>query len=132
MIDPTNVPEVNADEPLARYVMQKSHVRADGTIKHNAFMPPADLKLSVTRHRDATDQEIWTVGHDVARQRRLILFGRADVAASACITQGLRTEAESIPGNSNHANIVGWPADKPAQKSVAQQIAANAMYKSVS
>ena len=29
-----------------------------------------------------------------------------------------------LPENPNHANVIGWPAEKPAQKIIAQQIAA--------
>ncbi|MEX2120214.1 MAG: hypothetical protein WD847_11520 [Pirellulales bacterium] len=33
-----------------------------------------------------------------------------------------------IPKNPNHANIGGWPMDKPAQKIIALEIAATAVF----
>jgi hypothetical protein len=41
--------------------------------------------------------------------------------------QELRVVAAPIlPENLNHANVTGWPSEKPTQKIIAQQIAAAA------
>jgi hypothetical protein len=34
--------------------------------------------------------------------------------------------ADPIPANPNHAHVARWPADKPLQKAIAQEIAATA------
>ena len=56
------------------------------------------------------------------------LYGRGDVTASVCIAQNLTVSAAPTPDNPNHADVSAWPADKPAQKIVALQIAAAAKF----
>ncbi|MFL5245109.1 MAG: hypothetical protein ACJ8FY_23650 [Gemmataceae bacterium] len=123
MIDPGNVPEVTPEEMLARYIFQSSHIRrGNGTVKPDAFIPPANLQCSVTRHLQATEDEIWTVGESLGRQRQQTLHGRADFAAQTCIKQGLAVRKAPLEGNPNHANVTNWPVDKPTQKIIAQEL----------
>ena len=116
-------------ELLARFITVDRWVRADQTIRQDAFIPPKDLNLSVTRHLNLSQNELWAIGqavvNAVAKQPGAVLHGRADILASQAIQQNLRVEAASLPGNLNHAHITGWP-DKAAQKSIAQQLAAAA------
>lgn len=127
MLDPASVPEVTADELLARFIYQSSHIRpSDRTVKPNAFLPPANLLCSVTRHLQATEDELWSVGHDGARQREATLYGRADLLTGVCTRNGLPVLKAPVQGNPNHANVTGWPSDKPAQKIIAQELAAAA------
>lgn len=134
MIDPCNVPEVQPDEGLARFIFSRSHIRpSDGTIKSNAFIPPPNKKLSVTRHRDATEDEVWGVGKSIAIDREKTLRGRGDVVANTCLERGLAIRPDpvlghaTLPDNPNHANVVGWPEDDPVrQKMFAIEIAAQA------
>lgn len=130
MIDPaTGIPEVGRDETLARYVLQSSHVRrSTQTVKADAFVPHPRRELSVTRHLMATEDELWSVGEDVAVETRKTLYGRGDVSAATCLAQGLEVQPAPIPKNPNHANIGGWPMDKPAQKIIALEIAATAVF----
>jgi hypothetical protein len=129
MIDPANVPDVAANELLARFVLQGSHVRSSNqTVKPDAFIPPPNGKMSVTRHLMATEEEIWEVGRRVATQRSKTLYGRGDVTASAYRAQNLSVEADDIPGNPNHTHVLNWPSDKAAQKMIASEIAAAAKY----
>lgn len=127
MLDPGHVPQVTGDELLARFIYQSSHIRpSDRTVKPNAFLPPANLLCSVTRHLQATEDELWSVGQDGAQQRGATLHGRADLKAEVCTGQGLSVLKAPIQGNPNHADVSGWPADKPAQKIIAQELAAAA------
>ena len=129
MIDPANVPDVAADELLARFVLQSSHVRSSNqTVKADAFMPPPNGKMSVTRHLMATEEEIWEVGRGVASQRGKSLYGRADVVASAYLVENLAVERDPIAGNPNHTHVFNWPRDKAAQKIIATEIAAAARF----
>jgi hypothetical protein len=129
MIDPANVPSVDADELVARFIMQRSHFRSDQTVKPDAFFPPHNLKLSVTRHRSATESEIWTIAQSVATKRQRTLYGRADVGVSAFLRHRLSVDSAPEQDNPNHANVLGWPAEKAAQKNLAQEIAAEAGFK---
>jgi hypothetical protein len=129
MIDPANVPPVEAEEWLARYVVHSSHIRpSNQTLKPDAFIPHPYLELSVTRHLLATEQELWAIGKNVAQAVAKVLHGRGDFRASACLSQRLTVDAAPTDDNPNHANVCGWPADKPAQKIIAQEIAALAIF----
>lgn len=129
MIDPANVADVTTDEVLARFVVQSSHIRrSNQSIKPDAFIPHPYPDLSVTRHLSAVDAELWAVGEQVAATSGKTLYGRGDFQASVCLIQRLVVRAAPVAGNPNHANVSGWPSDKPAQKSIAQEIAAAAMF----
>ena len=129
MIDPINVPQVGSEETVARYVLQSSHIRrSNQTVKPDAFIPHPHRDLSVTRHLLATEDELWAVGRDVAAASGKVLYGRGDIPVSICLAQQLAVRAAPTNSNPNHANVSGWPADKPAQKVVAQEIAAAAIF----
>ena len=129
MIDPENVPEVGDDETLARYVLYSKHVRrTDQTVKPDAFIPNPHGETSVTRHLLTTEEELWSVGHAVAAVRNRTLHGRADFPMAVCLAQQLAVRADPVIGNPNHADVTGWPSDKPAQKIIAHEIAATAKF----
>jgi len=59
MIDPDNVPEVEADEVVARFILEKKLWAAKtGKPKHRLFLPYKHIELSVNRHRECTEDEI--------------------------------------------------------------------------
>jgi hypothetical protein len=129
MIDPANVPEVATNEMLARYVLHSSHIRrSNQTAKQDAFVPHPRRDLSVTRHLSATEDELWSVGEDVAATIGKTLYGRGDVPTTTCLAQNLIVKASPTLTNPNHADVCDWPADKPAQKIIAQEIAAAAKF----
>lgn len=128
MLDPSNIPPIDDDEMLARYVLFSKAVRQDGRIKPDALIPYKLQDLSVTRHREATKEEIWKLGQQVAAQRAKILRGRIDIQAKDCRIEGLTVVADSLPDNPNHANIEDWPPDKESQKALAQELAANCIF----
>lgn len=124
--------EIGADELLARYILFGSHLRKDQTVRPDAFIPHPYPDLSVTRHIGLTESTIWELGRDVAAQRQLTLHARADVKASHCIANKLTVSPQPLRktkkrmANPNHANIAGWPADKPSQKIIALELSAAA------
>lgn len=134
MIDPCNVPDVEPDETLARFILSGRHIRSsDDTIRPDAFVPHPRDELSVTRHRDATESEVWDVGRAVAKVRKLTLHGSGNVVADSFLERGLALHADPIighasaPNNPNHANVIGWPEnDRGQQRLLAIQIAARA------
>lgn len=120
---------VKDDEWLARFILFRKWIRnSDQTLRPDAFIPHPWPDLSVTRHLELSEKEIWDIGEAIADQRGTKLLGRGDVQASVPRRQSLQIEPAPIEGNLNHANITGWPADKPAQKIVAQEIAARALF----
>ena len=125
MIDATPVPPVADEELLARFVVNSHEIRVDGTVRPQLFLPYKRVALSVNRHRDSTLDETWAIGHQVATQRGKTLLGRADIRASACrITPLDVVPSPILPHNSNHADIVGYPARKDEQLSLAEKLAA--------
>lgn len=129
MLDRAVMPDVRADEALARFILFSSHIRNDKSIKADAFVPHPHRDLSVTRHRDATVDEIWSAGDTVAAIRQKILHGRADVFAAVCFAQKLNVLPDPLSDNPNHANISAWPQDKPAQKLIALELAAASSFR---
>lgn len=118
---------VSADEALARFVFFSKWVRADGTMRPEAFIPrpPPHLDLSMFRHIGLTEWELWQIGQSIATTREITFYGKAVVSARAFFRHSLR----GIPTPpKNHVNIVDWPSDKPAQKMIALEIAAASRY----
>lgn len=128
MLNPNNIPPVDNDEMLARYVFPSKAVRNDGTVKPDVFIPYKHRELSVTRHREATDAEIWKLGQQVAVQTGKTLRGRMDIKAKDCYVETLTVVAKPRTDNPNHADIEGWPPDKESQKELANRLAAECVY----
>lgn len=109
-------------ERLARFILNRRHIRnLDGQIflRAEAFAPYRHMEMSATRHRDLTEAGIWALGAEAAQQRErhegreFPLVGRADFGASDAREQHLDVVPDEPPRN--HANVTGWPPDKPAQ-----------------
>lgn len=118
---------VDPGEILARFVLYSKWIRnSDRTIKPEAFMPHPYVDLSVTRHRDISENELWQLGRSVAESRTCTLYGRADIKAEYVVLKKLTIEPSEPPRN--HANIKGYPDDKSAQKLVAIELALYSAY----
>jgi hypothetical protein len=127
MIDPEKVLPVEDSELLARYVTQSGQFRpSDHTVKPDLFMPHPRSELSVMRHLNATEKEIWAVGIDVSTALSRTLYGRADIKASDCRIDSLRVVEKPLANNPNHADVEGWPLQKQDQKAIALKLAASA------
>src|SRR3989338_5438391 len=109
---------VAQNELLARYITASKWFRKqDQTVKQDAFIPPDfPLELSVTRHLNLTENDIWTIGKKIAGSISRTLHGRADVETSHVTAQSLNVVPQSVPDNPNHANIVGWPLNNNVRK----------------
>jgi len=118
------------DELLARYVTSSRWFRKqDQTVKQDAFIPPDNpLELSVTRHLNLQEFEIWNIGNSVVSGQERTLHGRADVKVSHVESQSLNVVADPAPNNPNHANITGWPLEKDMRKMRALEIARGAQF----
>ena len=113
-------------ELLARFVMFSRWIKSDGTPKPDAFLPPRDLNLSVTRHSGLSREQLWDRGRTVAAGREKPLLGRADLSAASARDSGaphLDVVAAPLPENAQHAHIIGWPHDKSRQKMLALKLA---------
>lgn len=127
MIDPDHIPPVDDEELLARYIVRKSEYRSDGLVKPGLFMPWSRSEISVNRHLECKESEIWQVGRHVAAVRQCELQGRCDIAASACRIPPLKVVPQPLSDNPNHAGIIDFPTEKKEdQKSLAMKLAAAA------
>ncbi|HMO16192.1 MAG TPA: hypothetical protein PKD64_19385 [Pirellulaceae bacterium] len=125
MIDPENIPSIADNELLARFIVYSDEKRSDGSVKHKVFLPYKLVELSVNRHREATLEETWQVGFDVAKERQRTLYGLVNIRASSCRIDTLHVlPAPILPKNPNHANISGYPAAKEDQMALAKKLAA--------
>ena len=119
---------VNPNESLARFINHKrGYFSTDNnSVKALTFMP-LDLRLSVFRIDGLKLEEVWTIGQreviDVLPEPKT-LYGMADIKASKVREVGLEIEPSNTPPR--HADICGWPSDKSHQKSIAQELAAEA------
>ena len=117
------------EEWLARFVIYSKWIRSsDQSIRPDAFIPPQNLQLSVTRHLGLSEAEIWQLGQAVADKRPARPYGRADLQAAEARRHSLHIEPEPIENNPNHAHITNWPADKPTQKIISLELSASAKF----
>jgi hypothetical protein len=126
VIDSQDIPPVADNELLARFILNSNEKRDDGHVNHKLFMPYKWTELSVNRHREASVEETWGIGFDIATQRSKALYGLANIRASSCCHSTLRVVPDPIlPNNPNHANIVGYPTSKEDQMALAKVLAAS-------
>jgi len=109
---------VSPEEKLSHYLFRKE-LRADGTVKAEAVVPYPHEALSVTRHRELSEEEIWECGEVVANKQGRTLFGRADFLAAG-LPEGLKAQTSDPPRN--HADILGWPSERSSQLAQAQRL----------
>lgn len=70
--------------------------------------------------------DVWEIGRrQVAKVSGRTLHARADLSVSTVFEIGLQVEPDEPPHR--HANIQGWPENKPEKMSLAQQLAAGAL-----
>jgi hypothetical protein len=114
-------------EPITRFIFARSQYSAEsGRVKPRALEPsPADNATSVFRTLGLDEISPWALARLYVEQgRERAALARADLTVSAVDRFGLSLVAVEPPPR--HANIVGWPEEKSARMSVAQQLAATA------
>lgn len=117
--------DVREEETLARYLFSKSHFRTStNTVKHHAFMPPSDKRLSVFRTDELAEEEIWALGDSL---RAEAMAARADITVLSVKATGLAVDPDEPPPR--HACIVGWPPDESAILEKAVQLSLKALLK---
>ncbi len=121
------MPEPVADpETLSRFIFDRKHIRSNNTLRHSAFMPNKYGETSVFRISGISQEQIWEIASDVARLRDKQLLGRGDILASTVFSKDLQVIPREPP--KRHANILGWPNDPSLTHSIAQQLAAEAVF----
>lgn len=92
---------IEDNEPLGRYLLSKNYFsRKNSRVKYSAFMPPADLQLSVFRTQGLTEGEIWTLGEKEVVEKAptpKTLYGRAEIISSYVKKVGLGLDPDNTP-----------------------------------
>ena len=123
---PRTTSERSPDDEITRFIFWAKHFsRLKSEVKHRAFEPPPDLKLSVFRITGLTDPEAWILGRYIEDPPERVVQARADIARQNIVRHGLRVEPDEPP--MRHHLIVDWPLEKDARISIAQQMAADAV-----
>ncbi len=113
---------VPSTELLARFIFYHRHIRqSDLTVRPEAFMPHPQRELSVVRHDALDERAIWEIGRVVGAGQPNLL-GRADVYGATFESNGLDVVATPKPHIPLHADVTGWPKEKPAQKEIALKV----------
>ena len=97
-----------AETACARFVLDRSLVRADGTVRWKAFLdkrPPHET--SVNNHESIGVGIHWNEGDLVNPSRTLL--GAADLHLDSIVALGLDVRLVPVPGMPHHAEIFGWP-----------------------
>lgn len=112
---------------LTQYVFHKSHLRANGEVKPDAFIPYSRIELSVTNITRLAEPEIWEYGHATEKQRNdgKSLVARADIT-SDIIPPPLTLSESPLDWNLYHMDIVGWPNARAEQALHARVLAGEA------
>jgi len=116
-------------DDLTRFIFHKSYVRADNTVRGEAFLPnPKNDETSVFIISGISDKEIWEIGDTkVAAHRSETLQGRADINENNILNNNLILSRDKPP--ERHANIIGWPKGKSERKLIALELASKAILK---
>jgi len=121
-----NFESVEDDEKLSRFVVQSNLIRQfDKSVRSKAFFPYKG-KVSVTRHLNLSDQEVFQIGQKITDKRKVTFYGRAEVSAKGVRDEELEVDATPNMDNPNHADIINWPKQKDIQKMIALNLAEKA------
>lgn len=111
---------VDPVEVVVRFALESNKLKKQSS---TIFLPDRRGETSVYRSRGLDEAAIWSLGAtEVASPGGRSLRGRADVVAQSALDIGLSVVAE-ISEHPRHANIVGWPSEKSAQKELALRLA---------
>lgn len=112
---------------IARFIFDHSCVRANGTVRHSAFLekrPPHNT--SVNAH-DALCKDIhWASGRRINPTRPLI--GAADLESSAAQSTGLDVILDPTADDPFHAELRKWPNDKANRIEIARDLADTSIF----
>lgn len=90
-------------------------------MKERAFLPPADLRLSVFVVDTLAHEQVIEIGRSVSERE---LRAYAMFEAAAALEQGLTVERNDEPFR--HAELAGWPTEKEHRKEIARELASAA------
>lgn len=110
---------------LSRYLTSSKHYSSKNEKVKTAAFLPKDRILSVFGIRGLNDEDIWHIGEKYVTQPiGRNLHGRAEFTPRLLKNHHLVLDIDNNPDG--HANIIDWPPEKDAQKSIALDLAESA------
>ena len=107
---------------IARFVFDHGCIRADGTVRHGAFLekrPPHNT--SVNAHDIIREDIHWKSGRKINPTRQLV--GAADLESAAARSVGLAVVLDPTADDPFHAELRNWPDDKAKRIEMARDLA---------
>jgi hypothetical protein len=115
--------DIDSSETVSRFLVQ-GDIRADGTVRHGAFLPPAsNLQLSVFRIYNLSEDQIWALAAEKVEPSRGFVLGRGNLS-EAQINDNMLIVKRDEDSSSRHADIVAWPNDRDFRATIAKVLAA--------
>ena len=117
-------------EELCRFLTKKDHYSVEKqVVRHTAFHPPRDGRLSVYSVTNCPDAEVWAIGDAHVAPARGPILGQALVNSLIAYNEAsLAVELTGIP-HPRHADIIGWHAEKAQARLQALRLADRALLK---
>lgn len=114
------------EKDISRFLFDEKHVRADKTIRYNAFIPPKNFRLSVYKTDSLLCAEIYEIGSVyVEPLRQKPITGVAQIHSENVDLVGLSIDNDGVP-HSRHSNIIGWFEDSTKDRMLAVKLASEA------
>ena len=121
-------PQIPSPETVARYLLQSNQFnRGKNRVKFNAVHASSCQtgSLCFSDFKGLKNEEIWSIGKKhVAAPRGKKLYGYGNIAVANIQKHQLRVVSNEPPPR--HADILGWPKEKEAQKLIALELSAEA------
>lgn len=121
--------QLENDETIARFLTSSGHfAKTKGTVKFRALLPRTDtMTTSVFRIDGLRERFIRLIGDHFVGEAigpNRTLYGRGELDVEDVTNVGLEVAPTEEP--IRHADIVGWPENKPERKSLAMELEATA------
>jgi len=122
MTGPELTGSIRDEEPIARFLCNRSlFSRTARRLKQAAFLP-RDGATSVFRIDGLSNRKVWDLGRErVSGPSNRTLHGHATLQVVQVRLCRLSLHADNEPPR--HAEIRGWPSERAAQRFQAQQLA---------
>jgi hypothetical protein len=114
------------EKDISRFLFDKKQVRDNKTIRHTAFIPPQNFRLSVYKTDSLSSAEIFEIGSlYVEPARGRVANGVAQITSEHVASVELSIDNDGDP-HPRHSNIVGWFGDSVRDRELAVKLASEA------
>ncbi len=113
---------LESNEHVARFIYDSDKVTANGRVQSSAFLPKFEgafvrWETSVCRLAGCDEARVWQLATNARPDRSVKALAKLSI--QAVISAKLECVDAPVDGFPEHAVLLGWPDDKPAQKEIA-------------